>query len=82
MGRGKLDCRAVMTPTEYRTARQGIGTQAAAARVLGVARSTVIRREDGSMPITTEASLAIIALAQHWPTVPLTARAKPKGRSK
>ena len=76
MGRGQLDRRAVMTPTEYRTHREQIGTQAAAARVLGVARSTVIRREDGSMPITTEAALAITALAQQWPSVPRMAKAQ------
>lgn len=67
---------STMTPTEYRTHRETIGTQAAAARNLGVARSTVIRREDGSMPITTEAALAIVALAQHWPSVPQIAKAQ------
>ena len=39
-----------------------LGTQAAVARRLGVARSTVAHREGGRMVITTEAALAISAL--------------------
>ena len=71
-----------MTPTEYRTHRETIGTQAAAARNLGVARSTVIRREDGSMPITTEAALAVMALALHWPSVPQIAKGKAPAKAR
>ena len=70
-----------MTPFDYRFLRQQVGSQAAAARVLGVSRSTVVRREDGSMPITTEAALALIALSDHWPSVPAMARPPAKTRA-
>lgn len=71
-----------MTPINYRDLRQQVGTQAAAARVLGVSRSTVVRREDGSIPITTEAALALIALSEHWPSVPMMARPPAKSRAR
>lgn len=51
-----------MTPAEYRTARQERGSQEKVAALLGVARSTVERREKGKMPITREACLALLAL--------------------
>jgi len=51
-----------MTATDYKTARRNLGTQTEVAARLGVARSTVERRERGKMPITREASLAIRAL--------------------
>lgn len=48
-----------INPTQYKSARQSVGTQVEAARLLGVARSTVAHRESGKIPITTEAALAI-----------------------
>lgn len=51
-----------MSPNEYKSIRQRLGTQAEVAARLGVARSTVAHREGGGMPITTEAALAIVAL--------------------
>jgi len=51
-----------MTPAEYRLARRQYGTQSAAATALGVARSTIARRESGRIAITREAALAIRAL--------------------
>lgn len=51
-----------MTPEKYKSRRLAIGTQLEAARLLGVARSTVAHRESGKIPITTEAALAIEAL--------------------
>ena len=51
-----------MTSAEYKTARRNLGTQTKVAAMLGVARSTVERRERGKMPITQEASIAIRAL--------------------
>lgn len=51
-----------MTSAQYKTLRQRLGTQSEVARRLGVARSTVARRETGAMLITPEAALAIMAL--------------------
>jgi transcriptional regulator with XRE-family HTH domain len=52
-----------MTADEYKATRQRFGTQAEVAARLGVARSTVADRERGDMVITTEAALALSALA-------------------
>ena len=46
----------------YSEARKAIGTQTAVAKLLGVARSTVARREAGAMPVTREAMLAMTYL--------------------
>lgn len=48
--------------TDYKATRERIGTQVEVAARLGVARSTVQRRELGKMVITQEAALAIRAL--------------------
>lgn len=48
-----------MTPTQYKTLRKRLGTQAEVAARLGVARSTVADRERGAMVITKEAALAL-----------------------
>lgn len=53
----------MMTAAEYKAARERLGTQAEVAARLGVARSTVADRERGDMVITTEAALALSALA-------------------
>lgn len=52
-----------MNASDYLKARIKLGTQAQVAERLGVARSTVERREKGKMPITNEAALAIKALS-------------------
>ena len=52
-----------MTAAAYKAARERLGTQAEVAARLGVARSTVADRERGDMVITTEAALALSALA-------------------
>ena len=52
-----------MPAGEYKAARERLGTQAEVASRLGVARSTVADRERGDMVITTEAALALSALA-------------------
>lgn len=52
-----------MTPETYKTLRKRLGTQAEVAALLGVARASVNRRENGKKPITREAALAIQALA-------------------
>jgi DNA-binding XRE family transcriptional regulator len=51
------------TPHQYRKLRIRFGSQVAAAKVLGLDRGTLIRREQGRLPITPEAALAIAALA-------------------
>lgn len=48
---------------EYKSYRESIGTQAEVARILGVNRVTVAKRETGKMKITWEAYLAIRAIA-------------------
>lgn len=53
-----------MTATEYKAARERLGTQAEVASRLGVARSTVADRERGDMVITTEAAGALLWLAR------------------
>ena len=53
-----------MTPTQYKKARQSIGTQSAVAELLGTARETVVRRENGQQEITKEAALAMRALVE------------------
>ena len=51
-----------MTPDQYRTARQERGTQQGVANALGVALSTVQRREAGEWEITEEARRAILSI--------------------
>lgn len=51
-----------MTPTEYKAERQARGTQRAVAKALGVHHVTVARREAGALPVSQEASLALLAL--------------------
>lgn len=51
-----------MTATEYKVTRERLGTQAEVARLLGVNRVTVAKRERGAMTITNEAVLAIQSL--------------------
>ena len=51
-----------MTSSQYKKARKRLGSQEAVAKLLGVARSTVERREAGKMVITKEAAIAIRAL--------------------
>lgn len=52
-----------MTPIDYRTIRESIGTQSAVSAALGVHRVTIAKRESGDMPITPEAALALEALS-------------------
>lgn len=53
-----------MTATEYKAAREKVGTQQAVADALGVHQVTVARRETGDMKITIEAAFAILWLAR------------------
>jgi hypothetical protein len=52
-----------MTASEYKAIRESIGTPTQVAALLGVSRMTIHNRENGK-PITKEAALAIVALAQ------------------
>ncbi len=54
-----------MTAAEYKTIRQRLGTQAEVAARLGLHRVTIAKREAGTIPITTEAAIAIRALPKH-----------------
>ena len=51
-----------MTPTEYKTIRESLGTQEEVADRLGITRQTIAKREaqDGHIPM--EAELAIVRL--------------------
>ncbi len=52
-----------MTSAEYKRRRSQLGhTQASLAKTLGLYRGTIARRESGSLPITQEAALAILAI--------------------
>jgi hypothetical protein len=51
-----------MTAPRYRTLRLLLGTQGEVAAMLGLHRVTITKREAGTIPITTEAALAILAL--------------------
>lgn len=51
-----------MTGGEYRELRKRLGTQAQVAAALGIARSTVARREAGRLRISIEAEMAIKGL--------------------
>lgn len=52
-----------MTPPEYKKLRESLGTQAEVARILGVNRVTIAKRESGAMKLTWEACLAMSAVA-------------------
>lgn len=52
-----------MTPEEYKTLREKVGTQPRVADLLGVSRPTIARREAGGR-ITEEAAIAIRELAR------------------
>ena len=56
-----------MTPSQYKTLRQSLGTQAEVAGRLGVSRECVARRETGKDRLTTEAALAIKSLKPNKP---------------
>lgn len=53
-----------MTPAKYAAERKKRGTQAEVAKLLGVSRETIARREAGTerYPITCEAWLALLSL--------------------
>ena len=52
-----------MKPEEYKAIRTYIGTQSELAKMLGVSRRTIIKRETGAVKITREQQLALIGLA-------------------
>lgn len=58
----------LLTPHAYAIGRKNLGSQAEAARLLGVHPTTLSRRENGRLPVTREQALAIWALAmlQEW----------------
>ena len=62
-----------MTPADYKTAREAVGTQSEVADLLGISRPTISRRETHGGRITEEAAIAILHLA---PKQPKTARTR------
>jgi DNA-binding XRE family transcriptional regulator len=74
-----------MTPARYKSARKLLGTQASVAKLLGVSRVSVARRETGKRPVSREAWLALRALGKKsgqvsdgLPSVRCFSKAKPK----
>lgn len=59
-------------PERYKIRRQKVGTQAQVARMLGVSRETISRRESGTFAITHEAWIALESLKPKRATVPKT----------
>jgi ribosome-binding protein aMBF1 (putative translation factor) len=51
-----------MTPAQYKSARQARGTQQGVAAKLGIAYTTIQRRESGEIRITREAVIALEAI--------------------
>ena len=51
-----------MTPQRYRYQRRLLGSQVQVAKLLGVSRETIVRRENGKQAICREAWLAINAI--------------------
>jgi DNA-binding XRE family transcriptional regulator len=57
-----------MTPAEkYKTARKLIGTQKEVAKMLGIDRVTVAKRETGVLQISRESELALAAIRSELP---------------
>ena len=53
-----------MTPSEYRTLRESVGSQQKVAAALGVDYRTIQRREYSQIKIPREAEIALRALAR------------------
>lgn len=58
-----------MTAPQYKAARESIGTQGHVAKLLGVHRVTIAKREAGTLEISEEAKLAMESLAKRKPLV-------------
>jgi transcriptional regulator with XRE-family HTH domain len=56
-----------MSPKAYKELRESLGSQAYLADILGVAISTIERRENGKVPISHEASMAINMIVLGFP---------------
>ena len=56
-----------MTAAAYKAKRLQRGTQQDVAKLLGVTRVTIARRETGSRPVTLEAWLALLSLPTNKP---------------
>lgn len=63
----RLHLSYIVTPHQYKRAREVRGTQVAVSRMLGVHQVTIARRETGALPITREAALALAALPLRRP---------------
>lgn len=54
-----------MSPDEYRTLRQRLGTQVEVAKLLGVHYRTLSKRERGEISVSPEAEIALRCLLEH-----------------
>jgi transcriptional regulator with XRE-family HTH domain len=52
----------ILTPGEYKAERKKRGNQQRVAALLGVSQSTISERENRKIPISREATLALLAL--------------------
>ena len=52
-----------MTKEQYAKTRQKIGTQKEVAELLGVSRTTVVKRESGAWGSSVEAGVALMAVS-------------------
>jgi transcriptional regulator with XRE-family HTH domain len=59
-----------MTAAAYKAKRLQRGTQHEVAKLLGVTRVTIARRETGTRPVTLEAWLALLSLPIKHNTTP------------
>jgi len=54
-----------MTPSAYQSFRRKIGSQAKVAKLLGISRFTIIRREGGKTTFSKADAMAIKSLAKN-----------------
>lgn len=57
-----INWQGLLTRDQYREMREEIGSMEEVASMLGVNRTTILRREAGSVKITKEACAALISL--------------------
>lgn len=56
-----------MSPRQYRIEREKRGTPTEVSKLLHVSHSTIMRRENGTIAITEEARMALLAIPEKSP---------------